>query len=47
MTVGVGVAAAGLPLRRAGRPALVDLAIFGYYATRLIKPAGLAAIRQT
>jgi hypothetical protein len=28
-------------------PALVDLARFGYFATRLIKPAGLAAIRGT
>lgn len=28
-------------------PALVDLALFGYFATRLIKPAGLAAIRHT
>lgn len=28
-------------------PALVDLALFGYVAVRLIRPAGLAAIRHT
>jgi hypothetical protein len=31
---------------RAG-PALVDLALFGYVAVRLIRPQGLAAIRHT
>jgi hypothetical protein len=28
-------------------PSSVDLSLFGYFATRLIKPAGLAAIRHT
>jgi hypothetical protein len=28
-------------------PALVDLALFGYVAVRLIRPQGLAAIRHT
>jgi hypothetical protein len=28
-------------------PVLVEVALFGYFATRLIKPAGLAAIRHT
>jgi len=28
-------------------PALVDLALYGYFGTRLVKPAGLASIRHT
>lgn len=28
-------------------PAMVELAVYGYFATRLIKAAGLAAIRHT
>jgi hypothetical protein len=28
-------------------PALADLAIFGYYATKMIKPVGLSSIRHT
>ena len=28
-------------------PALVDLAIYGYYATKMVKPVGLSSIRHT
>jgi hypothetical protein len=30
-----------------GGPALIELAIHGYFATKLIKPVGLASIRHT
>jgi hypothetical protein len=28
-------------------PAVVDLALFGYFATKVVKPSGVASIRHT